>query len=139
MNKVFLIGRLTKKPEIRYTETEKAIVTFTLAVDNPKGDADFIQIQAWNKIAELCSKYLDKGSQVAVDGSIRTDNYTDKDGNKRYTTYVICSNVQFLSQNKGEKVQDNTNTLVEQNEPDFSQLNVKTERQSMFTEEDMPF
>ena len=102
MNKVFLIGRLTKNPELRYTSSNIACSTFTLAVNrdftnqNGEREADFINIQAWKKLAENCSKYLTKGSQVAIDGRIQTRSYDGQDGQKRYVTEVVADNVQFL-------------------------------------------
>ena len=102
MNKVCLVGRLTAKPELRYTGANVAYTRFTLAVNrtfsNAQGqrEADFINIIVWRKAAENVAQYLDKGSQVSVDGRIQTGSYTDKDGNRRYTTDVVADNVQFL-------------------------------------------
>ena len=102
MNKVILIGRLTRDPELRYTSSNVATATFSIAVDrtftNQNGDreADFINIVVWRKQAENCKNYLTKGSQVAIDGRIQTRNYDDKDGKKVYVTEVVADNVQFL-------------------------------------------
>lgn len=84
MNKVILIGRLTKDPELRYTSNNIAVATFTIAVNreyanqNGEREADFINIQVWKKQAENCNKYLTKGSKVAIDGRIQTRNYEDQ-------------------------------------------------------------
>ena len=102
MNKVVLIGRLTRDPELRYTSSNVATCTFSIAVDrnftnqNGEREADFINIVVWRKQAENCKNYLTKGSQVAIDGRIQTRNYDDKDGKKVYVTEVVAENVQFL-------------------------------------------
>lgn len=109
MNKTFLIGRLTKDPELRYTESNKAIANFTIAIDrqytNSQGEkeTDFINIVTFQKQAENVKKYVTKGSQVAIDGRIQTRNYEDKDGKRVYVTEVIADRVQFLDTKKEEK------------------------------------
>ena len=106
MNKVILIGRLTKEPETRYTKTNNIQVTsFTLAVSRrfaKEGEqqADFINIVAWNKTAEFVSKYFKKGQQVAVVGRIQTRNYDDNNGVKHYVTEVIAEEVYFADSKK---------------------------------------
>lgn len=97
MNNVVLIGRLTKDPEITYTQSGTAVCKFTLAVDRQgKDGADFIRIVAWNKTAENCGKYLAKGRQAGIQGRIQTGSYKNKDGYTVYTTDVIANSVQFL-------------------------------------------
>ncbi len=102
MNKVFLIGRLTRDPELRYTSSNIPSASFSLAVDrtftnqNGEREADFINIVVWRKQAENVKNYLSKGSQVAIDGHIQTRSYDGQDGQKRYVTEVIADNVQFL-------------------------------------------
>ena len=102
MNKVFLIGRLTRDPELRYTSSNLPVATFSLAVNrnftNQSGEreADFINIVVWRKQAENVKNYLTQGSQVAIDGRLRTRTYDGEDGKKRYITEVIADNVQFL-------------------------------------------
>ena len=102
MNKVFLIGRLTRDPELRYTGSNVPVATFSLAVNrnftNQAGEreADFINIVVWRKQAENVKNYLSQGSQVAVDGRIQTRSYDDQEGNKRYVTEVVADNVEFL-------------------------------------------
>ena len=102
MNKVILIGRLTKDPELRYTSSNTPVATFTLAVNRPftnqsgEREADFINIVVWRKQAENCKNYINQGSQVAVEGRIQTRSYDDQNGQKRYVTEVIADNVQFL-------------------------------------------
>ena len=115
MNKVVLIGRLTKDPELRFTPgSGAAVTTLTLAVDryNPKtnpNEADFIHIVIWGKQAENTANYMSKGGQVAISGKIQTRSYDAKDGTKRYITEVVADQfggVQFLG-NKGEVNQNN--------------------------------
>ncbi len=102
MNKVFLIGRLTRDPELRYTSSNLPVATFSIAVNrnftNQSGEreADFINIVVWRKQAENIKNYLKQGSQVAIDGRIQTRSYDGEDGKKRYITEVVADNVQFL-------------------------------------------
>ena len=122
MNKVFLIGRLTKDPELRYTGSNIAVATFSLAVNrnfsnqNGEREADFINIVVWRKQAENVKNYLTQGSQVAIDGRIQTRSYDDQDGKKRYVTEVVADNVEFLgskSSNKGSnEMMDNPFQVV---------------------------
>lgn len=103
LNRIILIGRLTKDPELRYTQSGKAVCAFTLAVDRPylanngNREADFINIVVWNKTAENCAQYLAKGKLAAVDGRLQIRSYDGQDGQRRYVTEVIADNVQFLS------------------------------------------
>ena len=103
MNKVVLIGRLTRDPELRYTGSNTAVATFSLAVNrnftNQQGEreADFINIVVWRKQAENVKNYLSQGSQVAIEGRIQTRSYDDNNGQKRYVTEVVADNVEFLS------------------------------------------
>ncbi len=102
MNKVFLIGRLTRDPELRYTGNNTPVATFSLAVNrnftNQSGEreADFINIVVWRKQAENVKNYLTQGSQVAIDGRLQTRSYDDTNGQKRYVTEVIADNVEFM-------------------------------------------
>lgn len=107
MNKVILIGRLTRDPELRTIASGNATTSFTVAVNrnftnqNGEREADFINCVAWRKQAENVAKYCTKGSQVAVEGRIQTRNYDAQDGTKRYVTEVIADNVTFLSSRTG--------------------------------------
>ena len=111
MNKVVLIGRLTRDPELRYTGSNTPVASFTLAVNrnfsNQQGEreADFINVVVWRKQAENLAKYCTKGSQVAVEGRIQTRNYDAQDGTKRYTTDVIVETFEFLG-NKNRNSND---------------------------------
>lgn len=103
MNKVILAGRLARDPEVRYTQTGKAVANFTLAVNkrfskpaDGQSTADFISIVAWEKLAEICGNNLQKGSQVLIEGRIQTRSYDAQDGSKRYVTEVLASDVEFM-------------------------------------------
>ena len=106
MNKAILLGRLTKDVETRYTQsTNTQVSSFTLAVNRrfaKEGEqqADFINIVAWNKTAEFCSKYFRKGQQVAVVGRIQTRSYDNQEGKKVYVTEVIAEEVYFADTKK---------------------------------------
>lgn len=105
MNKSCLIGRLTRNPELRYTQTQKAVATFTLAINRPVASdgqkiADFISIVVWGKQAENVNKYIKQGDQLAVEGRIQTRTFDDQNGQKRYVTEVIAESVQFLEKKK---------------------------------------
>lgn len=101
MNHVTLIGRLTKDPEVRYTQSGTPVGTFTLAVDRrvqkdkPK-EADFIPCVAWSKTAEIVGNWCKKGKQVGIEGRIQVRSYDAKDGSKRYVTEVIVNELELL-------------------------------------------
>jgi single-strand DNA-binding protein len=108
MNKVILIGRLTRDPELRFTPgTGNAVSTFSLAVNrnfkNKDGqvEADFINIVVWGKLAEVVANNLTKGRQVAVSGRLQIRNYEGNDGQKKYVTEVVAEDVQFLDKKDG--------------------------------------
>ncbi len=110
MNKVILMGRLTKDPEMRHTATGKAVCSFTLAVDRRYGEneTDFFVVQAWQKTAEFCEKYFSKGQKVAVVGRLQNRSWEDNNGNKRSVTEVIAEEVFFAEkkQNTGDSIDD---------------------------------
>lgn len=103
MNKVILIGRLTKDSELRYTESEMAVCSFNLAIDRDfkKDEADFINCKAFNKLGETINKYTKKGDLIAICGRINTSSY-EKNGEKRYTTDIVVDSVKFLQTKKEE-------------------------------------
>ena len=119
MNKVILIGRLARDPELRTTAGNVSVATFSLAVSRPfnpqnGGDAgaDFINCVVWRRTAENLAKYCHKGSQIAVEGRIQTRNYTAQDGSRRYVTEVLVDNLTFLgSRVDNNSVQDINNTV----------------------------
>ena len=118
INNVVLIGRLTKDPELKYTQTGIATTRFTLAVNRPfknqngENEADFINIQVWRKQAENVANYLKKGSLAGVTGRIQTGSYENQQGQRIYTTDVVADSVQFLEP-KGNGGQQQT----KQNDP----------------------
>lgn len=98
INKAILMGRLTRDPVIRHTDSGKAVCNFTVAIDNGYGEeksADFISCVAWNKTAEFVDKYFAKGRMIIVVGRIQTRTWEDRDGKKNYVTEVVASEVAF--------------------------------------------
>lgn len=141
MNKVFLIGRITADPELRYTTSNKAYSRLTLAVNrnykNEDGDtpADFISIVAWDKIAEVIEKYLKKGSKIAVSGKIQTGSYDKEDGSRGYLTDVIVSDLEFLDNKpKDSKPAPEYAESTTENDP-FADFGDSVE----LTDNDLPF
>ena len=113
MNRAMLVGRLTTKPELRYTSSNLPFARFSVAVNrtysNAQGEreTDFINVVVWRKQAENVCNFLNKGSLVSIEGRIQSGSYDDKDGNKRYTMEVVADSVQFLesksqSQNRSQ-------------------------------------
>lgn len=107
LNRVILIGRLTRDPELRYTPAGVAVTQFTLAVDRPfsggegrEREADFIPVVTWRQLAETCANYLRKGRLTAVEGRIQVRNYENNEGKRVYVTEVIADNVRFLESSR---------------------------------------
>ena len=101
MNKVILIGRLSRDPELRHTANGTAVCQINVAISRPvaqgkEPETDFINVTVWNKPAENIAKYLSKGRQVAIEGRIQTRSYDNNEGKKTYVTEVIANNVEFL-------------------------------------------
>lgn len=107
LNRVILIGRLTRDPELRYTPSGDAVTQFTLAVDRQfksqggEREADFINIVTWRQLAETCANYLRKGRLTAVEGRLQIRNYDNNEGKKVYVTEVVADNVRFLESSSG--------------------------------------
>ena len=124
MNHVVLMGRLTKDPDIRYTNEGMSIARFTVAVDrrrskDAESQADFISCVAFGKTAEVMEKYFAKGRRILLDGRIQTGSYEDKEGKQVYTTDVIVSNVEFVeSKNSG----GNSSDVAKPNTDDFMNI-----------------
>lgn len=123
MNKCHIIGRMTKDPEVRYTQGGTAVATFTLAVDRrvakdkPK-EADFIPCVVWGKMADgVVKNYCHKGKQVAVEGRIQVRSYDAKDGTKRYVTEVIVSELELLGKSEGGNKQGGGNYPTDEEIP----------------------
>lgn len=123
INSAILMGRLTADPELRSTTSGTSVTRFTIAVNrySKEGEvkADFINVTAWRKTAEFVSKYFRKGSMMAVQGSIQTDTYTDREGNKRYSFQIVANNVSFCG-SKAETYQTENETPVAQDQPSLS-------------------
>lgn len=104
MNKAFIIGNLTREPELRTTASGISVCAFTVAVARKMGkdEADFIPVITWRGLADNCAKYLVKGQKVAVCGSIQTRSYDAQDGTKRYVTEVIADEVEFLAKPRSQ-------------------------------------
>lgn len=146
LNRVTLVGRITKDPEIRHTQSGVAVSTFTIAVSRPytnqsgEKEADFIQCVVWRKQAENMSKYVTKGSLLGIDGRIQTRSYDAQDGSKRYITEIVCDNVTYLdtrntSENDNDEYQyDDSYSQVEKEET-VAQKSDKVD----FSDDDLPF
>lgn len=134
MNHVVLIGRLTKEPELRFTQNGSPHCTFTLAVDRISGKdtertADFINCQVWGSQAENFCKYMDKGRQVAVEGRIQVDSM-ERDGQRSWYTKVVCQRIEYLGGAKdGSDKQEKQPKLTD---TDFGE-------EVSFSDEDLPF
>ena len=145
MNRVELVGRLTTKPELRYTGSNVPFTRFTVAVNrtfsnqNGERETDFINCVIWRKQAENVCNYLNKGSLVSVEGRIQTGSYDDKDGNKRYSTDVVADSVQFLER------RDESIPNEEMDVPPFDDMNQAQPEDSKnldsieITDDDLPF
>lgn len=110
MNKVILTGRVTKDLELRVTAAGNQVTSFSLAVDRiKKGETDFFNCTAWNKLAETMAKYVAKGSKILVEGILQNRSYDDQQGQKRIVTDIVVSNVEFIdTKNRNEQTQANT-------------------------------
>ncbi len=114
MNKVIIVGRLTRDPEVRYTQTGKAVASFSVAVDSGYGEnkkADFIPVVVWDKLAEVCGNNLTKGRRVLVEGRLQIRDY-EKDGQKRRAADVVAQNIEFL-----DTKNQSTNTTASSSTP----------------------
>lgn len=141
VNKVLLIGRLGNNPEIRFTNTGTAVANFNLATSENWNDksgqrqerTEWHRVVVWGKLAELCEKYLSKGRQCFVEGRLQTRSWDDKDGNKRYTTEIVATTVQFLG---GPSAQ----THAVAGESAGSEMGEAPQAsESSFTEDEIPF
>lgn len=152
INRVVLVGRLTKDPELKHTQGGLAVVRFTLAVNrafsNNQGEreADFIQCVAWRKQAENISNYLRKGSLAGVDGRIQTGSFEGQDGKRVYTTEVVADSTQFLeprnnSQQGAQQTQQpsQTNTQQHQNNSQNNYGGQPNDYKTSYDPNDPPF
>ena len=148
MNLAILIGRLTRDPELRYIpSTGKAVTTFTLAVERPfttkdgQKQADFFNIVVWGRIAENCANYLSKGKLAGVKGQIQNRSYDNQNGEKRYVTEIIASEVQFLekAENKTRFTEDEKNSADVFTQQDFKPKGLNQSDYKMLKDDDVPF
>lgn len=134
MNKVILVGRLTQDPEVRYTQSGKAVASFTLAVNKRVApgahpEADFIPIVAWERLAETCGNNLMKGHRVLVEGRLQIRSYEANDGQKRRVAEVVLQSMEFLEK---RQQQQGGNT-------DDSNIDVNSFGKDVFPDEEIPF
>ena len=142
MNTAFLLGRLVRDPEVRYTTTGKVCTQFTLAVDRPftnqdgQREADFINVVIWGKTAELAGNSLQKGHRVLIEGRIQTRSYDAKDGSKRYVTEVVGDSMEFIER-KGYTPGAATPAAAEDTTP--GSANMESFGEQMSFDEEIPF
>ena len=118
LNRVFLMGNLTRDPELRYIPSGTAVTTFTVAANRSfvnqagekKDDTCFVRVIVWARRAEVCGEFLSKGSPVFVEGRLQSRNWQDQNGQKRSTIEVIANNVQFLGKAKGPRTEPQDQT-----------------------------
>jgi single-strand DNA-binding protein len=145
MNKVILMGRLTKDPELSYTQTKNtALCKFTLAVDRrfvaqgAEKQADFISIITWSKLAEFCSKYFSKGQKVVIVGSIQTRSWDDNEGKKHYATDVVAEEAYFGDSKKTQTGSNDENpdkAKSDKKEPESGEFELPDD----FDDDGLPF
>lgn len=141
INSVVLMGRLAYEPELRTTPSGVSVCRFSIAVDRnytPKGEerrADFIDCTAWRQTAEFVCRYFHKGSMIALEGSIQTENFTDKDGNKRKSVTVVANNVSFC----GSKAESGNNPVFTQPAPSYADADNSDFEEIVDDDDDLPF
>ena len=138
INRVVLVGRITKDPMLRKTQSGTSVVSFTIAcnrrVPSQGQDADFINCVAWNKTADFMAQYVKKGALLGLEGRIQIRSYDDKDGKRVYVTEVVADSVQFLeSKKQAENVQNEANTVP------VMQNNEYTDYAADIPTDDLPF
>ena len=115
INKVIIVGRLAADPEVKITQGDKTVCTFSLVTsedwkDKTTGEkqekAEFHRVVTWNRLAEVCGEYLLKGKRIYLEGSLQTRTWDDKDGNKRYTTEIVGKQMEMLDSQKGQRVNE---------------------------------
>lgn len=144
-NKAELIGNLTKDPELKYTPNGAAVCTFGLATNRSfvqegekKEEVDFHRLVAWNKLAEICSQYLKKGTKIFASGRLQTRNWEGKDGQSRQTTEIVIEDMIILSP-KGEVVEHVPDASQKQEEKPEEKEEIKEAPKESVNEDDLPF
>ena len=141
MNKVLLIGRLTKDPELRYTQSGTAVASFTLAVNrrfsgpNGEREADFINCVAWQKSAEFVANYFRKGQQMALEGRLQVRSYDGNDGQRRWVTEVVAEQIEFV----GSKNENGSGRQDYQNNNASAGSSLGLGEEIVFDDNDLPF
>ncbi|MBI4403353.1 MAG: single-stranded DNA-binding protein [Deltaproteobacteria bacterium] len=147
VNKVILIGRLGADPEVRYTSSGGAVANFNLATNESWNDkngqkqerTEWHKIVVWGKLGELCGQYLSKGRQAFVEGRLQTKDWTDKEGNKRYTTEVIAQSVQFLGGPGDRASQAGTNDFAPSGQANVDSPAPAEGTESSLSDDEVPF
>lgn len=144
MNVVVLVGRLTDNPELRKTSSDISVTRFSIAVDRPhksgeERQADFISLVAWRQTAEFITRYFTKGQRIGVEGSLRMNKFTNKDGNNRTSYEVVINNAHFV-ENKRDNNSSSTTENVAQSKNASSFTNTDSEDYGEITsDDDLPF
>ena len=151
VNKVIILGRLGQEPELKYTPGGAAVCNFSLATSENWTDksgqrqerTEWHRVVVWGKLAELCNQYLSKGRQAYVEGRLQTRSWDDKDGNKRYTTEINATTVQFIGANAstGENKMTNDHSMNQSSNYNNDMMNAdySVSADSSFTADDIPF
>lgn len=144
INRVVLVGRLTKDPVLRKTANGASVVSFTVACtrrfkQEGQPDADFINTVAWNKTADIVSQYTHKGSLVGVEGRIQTRSYDDQSGKRVYVTEVVADSVQFLESKSAAASNANSNAYVPEANNQGYQESYETSSTLDIASDDLPF
>ena len=146
MNKVILVGRLVKDPELRRTNTDIPVVQFALAVNRTftgnsgERQADFINCVAWRGLADNIAKYVKKGKKVSVVGSIQTRNYEAQDGTKRYVTEIVAEDVEFISpRSEGEDGEPSSRSKFDSDSDEDNSGKAKIAKFEPIDDDDLPF
>ena len=146
MNKIMLIGRLTKDPELRYTQSGTAVASFTLAVDrrfpnqNGEREADFINCVAWNNSAEFLANYFHKGKQIALEGRLQVRSYEGNDGQRRWVTEVVAEQIEFVgSKNDSTNVSGGNRQDYQNNNNASAGSNLGLGEEIVFDDSDLRF
>lgn len=128
MNKLFIVGNLTAKPELRTTQDGTKVCTFSVAVNrrrkaqNGREEADFFRVTAWRALGENCFNYLDKGRKVAVTGAVMLNSYKGSDGNMRYNMELTADDVEFLTPKNEQQSEPNTANAIKSNNSGFVEV-----------------
>lgn len=147
LNKVFLIGNLTRDPEMRYIPSGQAVTTFTVATNRTyaaasgekKEEASFVRIVTWGRSAETCNEYLKKGSQVCVEGRLQSRSWQAQDGSKRSSIEVVAQSVQFLGRAGGGRGGSGAEDVSEGGGESFEAKAESFKSEELAPDEDVPF